>query len=451
MSTHNPKSGGPTPGDVVVTHAVDDRARERPDGEFLGDVPESNPFPSIAPIRPSRLPLFRPLSQQNPWVVLAVGTLIGAGLGSAATVSVLRSARHAPPMVAATFDVEPGAAVKLRPNTYQPLHFDTRPVEVGTALARPPVTARVTTLESNTAPSFAPLEGRVVEAAVRIGSDVKEGDKLVLVRTGELAELKRAKQAAELSISTKEALLTRVQKLIESRAASQNEVLLAESELNEAKLSARAADARLKALSIRPEGEVGYWVLANRAGTVVQLDAAPGKEVGPDKDKPVATVAELDEVLVLADLPQRDTGGLAVGMPVAIRLSGAGASAHPVMGSLESVSAVMDADRQTVPVRIRAKNEGAKLRPNTYVEATFLPKEGTSVVVVPTEAAISDGATSVVFVETEPGVYRRRVVQLGRQTREKTEVLSGLSAGDRVVVRGALLLLNAVGGENIKG
>lgn len=439
MSVQSPPSSN-----KPMLSADDDRPSQR--------SPESNPFPSIAPVRvPSRLPRFRPLAQQNPYMVLLVGSLLGASFGVVGTVAVLRSLHGPPPMVAQTFDVEAGAAVKIRPGAVTPLHFDTREAEVGTPLARPPVTARVTTLEASTSPAFAPLEGRVVESAVGIGSSVKQGDKLVLIRTGELAELKRAKQAADLSISTKEALLNRVERLIESRAASQNDLLLAQSELNEARLASRAADAKLRALSIRQEGDVGYWVLANRAGTVVQLDAAPGKEVGPDKDKPVATVAELDEVLVLADLPQRDTGGLVAGMPVAIRFSGAGsANNEAIQGILESVSAVLDPERQTVPVRVRAKNEGGKLRPNTFVEATFLPKEGTHVVLVPTEATISDGATTVVFVETENGTYRRRVVQLGRQTREKTEVTSGLEAGEKVVVRGALLLLNAVGEHVVK-
>jgi cobalt-zinc-cadmium efflux system membrane fusion protein len=380
-------------------------------------------------------------------MLLLVGVLLGASVGTAVTMAVLHNARKPVLVSGPAFEVEPGQAVKLRPGAYQPIRFDTRPSELGTPLARPPVTARVTTLESYTAPSFAPLEGRVVEAAVRIGSEVKVGDKLVLIRTGDLAELKRAKQAADLSISTKTALLTRVEKLIESRAASQNDLLLAESELNESKLAARAAGARIRALGIREENETGYWVLANRAGTVVQLDAAPGKEVGPDKDKPIATVADLAEVLVLADLPQRDAGGLVAGMPVAIRISGT--NMDPITGAVESVSAVLDAERQTVPVRIHAMNEGGKLRPHTFVEATFLPKEGTKVVLVPTEAIISDGAVSVAFVETEPGVYRRRAVQVGRQTRERTEVLSGLEAGEKVVVRGALLLLNAVG-DNVK-
>ncbi len=406
----------------------------------------TNPFPSIAPVRvPSSVPKVRPLMRQGSAVMwLVIGALLGASAATATTIAIMRGSRRVATVTTGpAFVVEPGESLKLKPGVVHPMRFDSRASERGAPLARPPVTARVVTLESYTSPSFAPLEGRVVESAVAIGAQVKAGDKLVLIRTGDLADLKRAKQAAELSISTKQALLTRVERLIESRAASQNDLLLAESELNEAKLAARAAGAKINALGIRQEGETGYWVLANRPGTVVQLDAAPGKEVGPDKDKPVATVAELDEVLVLADLPQRDAGGLVSGMPVSIRV--AGTNLEAVTGTVESVSAVLDPERQTVPVRIRAKNEAGKLRPHTFVEATFLPKEGATVVLVPTEATISDGGTSVVFVETAPGEFRRRIVQIGRQTRERTEVLSGLEAGEKVVVRGALLLLNAVG------
>jgi multidrug efflux pump subunit AcrA (membrane-fusion protein) len=50
----------------------------------------------------------------------------------------------------------------------------------------------------------------------------------------------------------------------------------------------------------------------------------------------------------------------------------------------------------------------------------------------------------VVFVEEKPGMFRRRPVQLGRQTRDEVEIASGLSDGEPVVVDGALLLLNAI-------
>jgi cobalt-zinc-cadmium efflux system membrane fusion protein len=63
---------------------------------------------------------------------------------------------------------------------------------------------------------------------------------------------------------------------------------------------------------------------------------------------------------------------------------------------------------------------------------------------VPAEAVVSDGLTAVVFVESEPGVFRRREVTAGRRTAGKVELLSGVRPGERVVVRGALLLLNAL-------
>jgi hypothetical protein len=68
------------------------------------------------------------------------------------------------------------------------------------------------------------------------------------------------------------------------------------------------------------------------------------------------------------------------------------------------------------------------------------------VVTVPTDAVVSDGALSVVFVETTPGNLARREVTTGRQAKEQTEILTGVTAGDKVVSRGALLLLNAVSG-----
>ncbi|MEO5728662.1 MAG: efflux RND transporter periplasmic adaptor subunit, partial [Byssovorax sp.] len=245
-----------------------------------------------------------------------------------------------------------------------------------------------------------------------------------------------------LAIQTRQAMVERTRQLVESRAGAQNDLIVAESELAEAKLAAHAAGAKLSSLQIAQSGDTTYWVLATRSGTVVQLDAAPGKQVGPDKDKPVATVADLDEVLVLGDVPQRDAVMLTAGMKALV--SFAGSTSAPIEGVVETVSEVVDPERQTVPIRVRVKTGERKLRPNAYVDLTFTPSGDAPVVQVPAEAVVSDGAASVVFVETEPGVFRRRPVQLGRQTKEKAEIASGLAAGERVVTSGALLLLNSL-------
>lgn len=385
------------------------------------------------------------IASSVPW-----GSVVGAFLGGVATTAIVAvlivrgsAVYHASAGTDGAFKVE-GDSLVMKPNAV-PMKFETAMVELGTPLPRAPVTARVATVEARTGPSFAPLDGRVVEVAVHIGDHVKQGDRLVMVRSGDLAAMERELHAAQLAIQTKQALADRMKLLVESRAASQNDLMVAQGELAEAKLTAAAAAAKLRSLTVRQAGENEFWVLATRSGTVVQLDAVPGKQVGPDKDHPIATVADLDEVLVVSDVAQNEAATLGVGMEVSVQPPAHG---DPIPGTIESVSDMLDPERQTVPIRIRVKNDGHRLRPGEFVKAEFAPSKTDRVLLVPAEAVVSDGSVSVVFVELTPGVLRRRNVRLGRQTKERTEILSGVVEGERVVTRGALLLLNAI---DVKG
>jgi cobalt-zinc-cadmium efflux system membrane fusion protein len=377
----------------------------------------------------------RPRSRR--WIAMGVGVSVAVLL--ALGLRVLTRSEHAVPPSA--YQVE-NDLVSLAPGAHQPVRFGTAAATLDAPLPVPPLTARVATVQTLTAPSFAPLPGRVVDVRVRMGDRVEQGTKLALVRTAELPALQHDLHAAELSVRTKQAMVDRTRMLVESRAASQNELLMAQSELQQARLEAQAADAKLHSLSVEQSGDNAYWLLASRPGTVVQLDAEPGMQVGPDRSDPIATIADLDEVVVVGDLPQRDAAGVRSGLPATVRLPGsAGAS---VVGRIESVSEVVDPDRQTVPIRVRMPNRERLLRPNAYVELEIAPQADAPLVQVPANAVVSDGADAVVFVEEKPGTFRRRAVQLGRQTPERVEITSGLASGEHVVVDGALLLLNAL-------
>lgn len=333
-------------------------------------------------------------------------------------------------------------SVAVDPENQSPVRFVTEEAIAGKPLPLPPFSARVSTVETLTAPSFAPLAGRVVQLKVRLGDHVKEGDRLIEVRTADLPTMQHELRAAQLSIKTRQAIVERLEKLVEARAASMNDLTVAKSELDEAKLAAQAASDKIRSLSIQQDGPASYWVLANRAGTIVQLDATVGKMVGPGSDKPIATVADLSEVLVLADVAQKNAAVIGAGQTAEIKIpdhTGTG-----IEGQVESVSDVVDPERQTIPVRIRVSNTQKMLRPNAFVDVVITPPGDGAIVSVPSTAIVSDGAKAVVFVEAKPGVYRRRIVDLGRQSKERSEILSGLSAGERIVSTGALLLLNAL-------
>ena len=322
-----------------------------------------------------------------------------------------------------------------------PIQFEVAEASAGQALPLSPVTGRVTTVEAFTSPSFAPLPGRVVESQVRPGDHVKRGQQLVQIRTADLAVLEHDVRRAELGVATRTASVARLRALVESRAGSENDLLLAESELAEAKLASKAAKSRFSSLQVKRADDTAYWILATRDGTVVQLDATPGLQVGPDRG-PVVTIADLAQVLVVGDVPQRDAMDLHAGSVAQIYPSGM--SAQPVRGIIEAVSEVVDAERQTVPVRVRVDNSQRKLRPNAYVDVSFSAANERTTVLVPAVAVVRDGANAVVFVQTQPGKFERRAVVLGRRGKDRVEISSGLAAGEKVVTTSALLLLNAI-------
>lgn len=332
--------------------------------------------------------------------------------------------------------------VQLDPGAAQPVPTQTVPVVAGPPLPPPAVTGRVAPVEARTAPSFAPLPGRVERVAVALGDTVTAGARLALVRSVELPAMLRELRAGLATARTKAALVERMKVLVEARGASANDLLVAQNELRDAQLTAQAAEARLSSLAIAREGDNLYWVLANRAGAVIQLDAVPGAVVGPGKERPLATVADLAEVLVLADVTPQDAAALRPGEPVTVAQPGS--EDPPLPGAIESVSQVVDPDRQTVPVRVRVRNEGGRLRPNAFVSAVFETGGGEPVLRVPSEAVVSDGLKAVVFVQVAPGRFRRTPVTLGHQRQGMTEIRSGLSSGAQVVSQGAILLLNAL-------
>lgn len=376
--------------------------------------------------------------------VLIRGMLLGSAVTALLFGGVLLLRGGAHPATRPAGFTAAGGEVQLAQGVTQPLPFETAVVEAGAPLPLPPITARIAAVESRTAPSYAPLDGRVDHVVVRLGDPVAAGARLALIRSGDLATMLRELRTSAALAQTKRALADRMKVLVSARGASSNDLLVAQNDLKDAELSARAADSRLKSLSIASTEDNQYWLLAPRAGTVIQIDAAPGQQVGPGKERPVVTLADLDEVLVMADVAQQDAGSLRAGDSVDIRAPGDNDSLG--QGKIENVSQVVDQDRQTVPIRIRAKNPDGRMRPNAFVEAHFAAGSETakSVLRVPTESVVSDGMESVVFVQSAPGRFKRTEVALGRQHRGLTEIRAGLREGQRVVSRGALLLLNAL-------
>jgi RND family efflux transporter MFP subunit len=371
---------------------------------------------------------------------LVVGAL--ALVGAVAAVLGGRHASRTAAEVAPPFSVD-GERIQIRDHapTWSYLEFATANPQDPVPPA--PVPARVAFDEARAAPVIAPLPGRIDAVPVRLGQRVVAGDRLVAIRSPDLVDLTKEVELKRTEEAARGKVVERLRSLVDLRAEPARKLIDAQQELAQAQLARQAAELKLRSLSVAQDDSGLYWLLAPRAGVVVQRDVLIGQEVGRERAEPLMVIAELDEVIVSADVPESDVAGLQVGQAAEVLPSAA--AEPPVRGRIEYIGEVIDPQRRMVEVRVRVPNGDHPLRPNAFVQVAFSPGN-TQCIVVPAEAVVTDDQQSFVFVrrEDQPTALERREVVLGRQHGGRVEIEHGLAAGETYVTKGAILLLNAV-------
>ena len=368
-------------------------------------------------------------------------------LGLAAVgIAVIAPAHHAatpdPSGSGAPFRVE-GEQVEVRPGSPTWSYLELARAEVAPPIPSMPMSARVAFDETLAQPIVAPLAGRVDEVKVRLGEHVTKDQRVIAVRSPDLVDLSKEIELERATETAKGKAVERMRALVSLNAEPSKKLIDAEQAYQEARLARERAELKLRSLSVSTDDASLYWLTAPRDGVVVQRDVLRGQQVSPDRAEPLMVVAELDEVIVTADVPEADVADVTVGQPA--QVLPAATSETAIAGRVEYIGEVVDPERRMVEVRVRVPNPEKRLRPNAYVQVAFAPA-GEARVVVPSEAVVTDDQRSFIFVPRDDGsgALERREVFLGRQRGGRIEVVRGCAPGETYVSKGAILLLNAV-------
>ena len=144
-----------------------------------------------------------------------------------------------------------GDAVTLDENAPQWSYLELAVAEEKPALSPPPAPGRVTFDEKRSAAAGSPLPGRIEQVQVRLGDQVKPGDRLFAVRSGALADLDRELESARNEVAAKTRIAERARALVALRAAPEKDQLEAEEDLRAG--AARAARRDRQAREPEPE------------------------------------------------------------------------------------------------------------------------------------------------------------------------------------------------------
>ena len=148
-------------------------------------------------------------------------------------------------------------------------------------------------------------------------------------------------------------------------------------------------------------------------------------------------IADLTKVWVEIEIFENEVPYVRVGQQVKIRSSG---DQHvAVHGRISFVYPFHDPKTHTVKARVEMPNPGHMLKPDMFVNA-IIRVPLVRGIVIPVTAVIDTGKRQVAWVETSPGMFEPRDVQVGERVDDKLQILSGLKAGDKVAVSGGYLI-----------
>lgn len=177
-------------------------------------------------------------------------------------------------------------------------------------------------------------------------------------------------------------------------------------------------------------------LLARESGVVVAMGMREGMYITPALE--LYALADLDEVWVDADVFERQFTWLETGKSAEIRV--AAIPGRKWEGKVDFIYPDLDPETRTLRVRLRFPNKDGLLKPNMFAEVVIYGGPRREVLAVPREAVIFSGEHSRVVKQLEEGEFQPVEVVTGMETDDAIEILSGLEAGETVVVSGQFLI-----------
>jgi len=299
---------------------------------------------------------------------------------------------------------------------------------------------KISAENNNMAQVFPAVGGSVISIKAELGDYVQQGQLLASIRSSEVAGYQSQTSDADADVSIAERNLQSVKDMFEGKLASEKELVMAQKELDKA----RAEKSRMSEVNTIYKLKSGsvYNMYAPISGYIVYKDISPNEMLSGSRDEAVFTVAKLDNVWVLANVNESDLGRIKEGQEVSVRTI-----AYPdkkITGKIDKIFNVIDPDTRAAKALIKVPNTDVALKPEMNATVTVHYADDQQYVSVPSEAVVFDKSRHYVMVYKGKDNIETREVEVYRALEDTTYLKSGLKQGEKVIVKGNLLIYDAI-------
>ena len=336
--------------------------------------------------------------------------------------------------------------VKLTPDVERAARIKTAPAGLDSLPSTVDLTGEIAPDPDRSARLAARVPGRIIDVKAKEGDRVKAGQVIAVLESPELARARAQLGSAVARAKAARLNADRLKSLEAKSLASGQETATAQAEAVALEAESVAARQTLAAFG-QPEAadERGARVTIRTplAGFVLSRDAVQGQSV--DSEHVIAVVGDLEHAYFLGRLFEKDLARVRVGAAAEVRLN-----AYPnevFEANIETIGRQIDPAARTVTARIVVRNHGDLVKVGLFGTARVVagPAEASvKRVVVPLTAVTRVAGKDAVFVRQPDGDFELHPVTVGHSAAGRVEILSGLRAGEQVVVEGVFTLKSAI-------
>lgn len=271
--------------------------------------------------------------------------------------------------------------------------------------------------------------GTVTSVKVKEGDRVHAGQVLMTIDDRDVVQrvkaAEKAVEAARQNKSLSDITHQRYKKLYDEKAISQQEI-------DQIETQKKIADMEYeKAMAMLAEAQVHHGftrITAPISGVVTEKKIELGSMAVPGM--PILTVEDDSYFRIEANVDERLSGRLKIGMPVDVIIDSIG---QETKGRISEIIPTVDPMSRTFLIKVDLKMPSLK----TGIYGKILIPEGKKeVILVPQKAIVEKGQLVGVYVVDKQGVITYRLIKAGKKYGEQIEVLSGLSGGEKIIVEG---------------
>lgn len=328
------------------------------------------------------------------------------------------------------------------------LGIKTQVVELKTTDETIVTTGQIEEIPKNHFDINTPVQGTVSSLLVDIGSKIGTGQSVATIQSTEIAKLQAEIDQGEAELELAQSNFSREEALFQKGISAKKDFEASKALLKSTEAKLKALESNLKILTgLATSDEQGtFQIKSRKSGTVVERPINIGQVVGVNQL--LFHAIDLSKLWASANIYEKDINSVSIGQNVLVSLDGNPKESYE--GKLTYIGSVIDEQSRTLPVKAELSNPKDVLKPGAFVQLVIHTNKKKEAILIPSAAIVDTDEEKdeehkhIVYVKEGPS-YKPRNIKVIKHDKKYTEVISGLTHGDILVVSGGYQLQYAHG------